>query len=177
MPKGVISVECLDAPLRAAILKSLQARWSLSTADTERGHQPLGPLLHRLRALARCEPCLLWTGSWALAPPPTPPMSDLFDDLARELVAELGLQGARHLMVVVSTDVHEAFDHALGTDDVRDLDDFERAAAVLECSTRSPLTVQIARLQAPPHACDNPVALARVLTSVHQAVERWTSEA
>lgn len=174
--KRAVSVEGLPTPLRSAVLKSLHSRWHLCASDTERTAHPLALLLYRLQALAKSEPgqTVLWTGSWLLGVPSDAVMADLYGDLGRELCAALGLAGAAHLMLRLDTDVNEAFEHATGSDTLQALRD---AASALDGTHRSPMEVQIASLPATAYAVDNPVALARVLTTAHAALQEWISPA
>lgn len=182
----VLSVEGLDVPARAAILKSLQSRLGLVTLpDHERCEAPLALLLHRLRSLSRIPDSsnALWAGSWLLAAPTDPAICALHRDLAGALTAALHCpaRATTHIMLCLKACPDEAFEAVLGGDANRDacLQGLREAQRSIDSVAAggappavSPFPVRIEWLDCPSFAADNPATLSKLLDLACDACRR-----
>lgn len=169
--RWVVSVEGLATPVRATILKSLQAWFDLSGADTERSMHPFARLLHRMAALSKATTDVASNGSWILTVPPEHTLSELYAELARHLASRLLLGDIHHLMVVVEVDVDEAFeamvlDDPLGSRAMTLCACKDKQAKMHDTTHATPFPCKVVRIRCPAFLGDNPAALAKTLDLV-----------
>lgn len=192
--RWVVSIESLDVPARAAVLKSLHANSGLDVIVdndrvTDRIAMPFVLLLRRLKALARIPHThhALFSGSWLLHAPTDPLVAQVYAAMGSTLVDALGISHSRHLMLCMRVSVDEAYEMALGTGaylphaatatavDMQSLQGLAKAQDAMLTAERaaasSPLRTYAITLDCPPFAADTPVEL----EALHARVDRALS--
>ncbi len=193
--RWVVSIESLDVPARAAVLKSLHSAVGLNVIVdndrvTDRIAMPFVLLLRRLKALSRVPHThhALFAGSWMLHAPTDPLVADLYAELGAVLVDALGILHSRHLMICMRVSVDEAYETALGsgaythhpgthgpaTPDMHSLQGLARAQDEIlsahKAAVCSPLRAYAITVDCPAFAADTPVELDALSSRVERAV-------
>lgn len=179
----VVSVESPPLPIRAALLKALQAQLGLQLIPDPSAGDNLACLLHRLKALAKSRHhAALLAGPWILETPTNPHLKALHADLGRAVARTLHLPPLRHLMVCLDACADEAFEHALsdpdaaGRDAGRDatLSQLREAQARVRAASAAdtPFEGHVLRFACERFACDNPRAAAKLLDDVCAQCQR-----
>lgn len=196
--RWVVSIESLDVPARAAVMKSLHSTLGLNVIVdndrvTDRGAQPFVLLLRRLRALSRVPHThhALFAGSWMLHAPTDPLVASLYAELGAALVDALGILHSRHLMVCMRVSIDEAYETALGNGAYTHPSHAPDTAVSLQglvaqqdalltaekAAVSSPLRTYALSVECPPFAADTPVELDALNARVERAVASvlWTA--
>lgn len=181
-PACLVSVEGLPGGPRDAVLRGLLARGA-GLAHVPDAPWPASPdfatscaeLLRRSRAWrlagAPAAPAAVDLGAWL----PYAPRDRLLAGVYARLAGDLLPAGARHVMLRLHSNPHEAFDAAVDAGpDAKDLDLRALFAAAADLATRADaglgLPTAAYDLVAPPHAADVPHHAARLVESAAAAL-------
>lgn len=181
----VVSLEGLPSPLRDALCKALGGCCQLAT--DARPPCPFKDLLRRVRHLARAVPAAkaagtdvaVCSGGWLAGlfdPGACPHVEALLADLAGCLAEPFAADVSGHLLVLVTVDPHEAFEHVVASVAGRDVSLRQvlawarrvtpgAAAAAAAHSPFGPTAVHVADAPAP-FAADDPEAVAALAEAV-----------